>query len=268
MLSLLLCLFLCFGWSGARAEGSAEEKPITYSELIQDLVRACQEPSDQALARIDSDAAAIGDGMAQSITEYWKQVWLDPDYRLYQYGEDDPAQLPVSGRHAFVVLGYQLQNGEMTEELIGRCDAAAAAALAFPESILICSGGATGKNNPKKHTEAGLMKAYLSEQCGIQADRIFIDERAMTTEENARNTLAILQKQEIETMTIVTSSYHQRRGQTLYHAMAAKIRMEQGYKVEIIGNYCYPVEKDIRALEQEVTITASQLSGILGISDR
>lgn len=58
----------------------------------------------------------------------------------------------------------------MTEDLIGRCGAAAATARAFPDSVLVCSGGAAGGSNPEKHTEAGMMKAYLSEQCGLGED--------------------------------------------------------------------------------------------------
>ena len=80
--------------------------------------------------KIRADAAAINDGVAAAIAEHWEKVWLDPDYRLFLYGTDDPSALPVTGKHAFVVLGFRLQNGEMTDELKGRCDAAAAAALA------------------------------------------------------------------------------------------------------------------------------------------
>jgi hypothetical protein len=68
---------------------------------------------------------------------------------------------------AFLILGCRLENCTMTEDLIGRCGAAAAVALAFPDSVLVCSGGAAGGSSPEKHTEAGMMKAYLSEQCGI-----------------------------------------------------------------------------------------------------
>ena len=111
------------------------------------------------------------------------------------------------------------------------------------------------------------MKRYLTEQCRIAEERIHTDERAMDTEENARNTLAILQEQHIETMTVITSSYHQRRGQTLYNALAGRFRQENGYTVELIGNYSYPVEKDEEALNQELSITVSQLGSILDVSE-
>jgi uncharacterized SAM-binding protein YcdF (DUF218 family) len=264
--ALMLCL--CLGIQCACAEGTAENggQTVTLATLLVDLVQAYLQPSDETKAKIDADAQALDDPMLTNIAEYWKKVWLDPDYRLYMYGQDDPAQLPITGKHAFVVLGFQLENGEMTEELKGRCDAAAAAAKAFPDSLLVCSGGATGTNNPEGHTEAGLMKAYLMETGGIEENRIRIDERAMSTEENARNTLAILREEQIETMTIVTSSYHQQRGQTLYNAMAEIYRKEYGYPAEIVGNYCYPVEKLAPEQMMEAMTAAFQLGLMLGLS--
>ena len=265
----LLCLLLCFllACGCALAELSGDEKPeISYADLLMDLVAAYRAPSENALARIDADTAAMGDELASAIAENWKRVWLNPDDRLYLYGADDPSLLPAAGRHAFVVLGYELKDGEMTEELIGRCDAAAAAARAFPDAVLVCSGGATGENNPEQHTEAGLMKAYLTETCGIAPERVLIDESAMTTAENARNTMAILKENGIETMTIVTSSYHQRRGQTLYHALACRYRTELGYAVEIVGNYCYDVTPE-KSIRDDSTIAALQLGEILELPE-
>ena len=259
ILSLLLSACFLFG---AAAEGT-----VTMADLIIDLAAAARDPSDAAVAKIDADTAALDDPAAELIADHWKNVWLDPDYHLCLYRKDDPSALPVTGRHAFVVLGYALKNGEMTDELIGRCDAAAACAAAFPGSILICTGGATGSNNPDKHTEAGLMKEYLAETWGIAPERIFTDERAMTTAENARYTLAILKEQDIETMTIVTSDYHQLRGQALYNAMAARYLKTYGYRVVIVGNYCWPTEKYDDSRRSEMIFTASQLAMILELPD-
>ena len=156
---VLLCLYLCLSVSCTCAAGSAwqEEQATTMEALLICLVQAYLQPSEKLMARIDAFEDQLEDPMARPVAEYWKQIWLDRDYRILLHGQDDPAQLPVTGRHAFVVLGYQLQDGEMTEELIGRCDAAAAVARAFPESIVVCSGGATGEINPEGHTEAVLM---------------------------------------------------------------------------------------------------------------
>jgi len=243
MLAVLLCICLCAGAACAETAVTAE-MDVTFAVLVNDLAEACLDPSEEVSARISADLEALDDPLAQSVAEHWQETWLNPDYRMYMYGTDDPSLLPVTGRHAFVVLGFQLKNGEMTEELIGRCEAAAAAARAFPDSILVCTGGATGGNNPDRHTEAGRMKEYLTEHCGIAADRIFTDELAMTTTDNAVNSLAILQEQQIDTMTVVTSDYHQLWGQTLFHAQAEKNRLAGGRPVRIVANYNWPAGSD------------------------
>ena len=166
---------------------------------------------------------------------------------------------------AFLILGCRLENCAMTEDLIGRCGAAAATARAFPDSVLVCSGGAAGRSSPEKHTEAGMMKAYLAEECGIDPDRIFTDDRAMTTAENAINTLAILRKQGIETVTIVTSAYHQKWGQVLYNAMAAVYEIRYGYPVSILGNFCYNIGAEDEAYQHDDRIAIRQLSQILNL---
>ena len=218
--AVLLAASLCLTCAASLAENT----PVTYADLLWDLAEA--RLNGTGTEKIDADAEAMNDPVAAAVAEHWKKVWLDPDYRLFMYGTDDPAELPVTGKHAFVVLGFQLENGEMTDELKGRCDAAAAAAKAFPDSVIVCSGGMTGANNPGNHTEAGLMKAYLSDVCGIDPERILTEEKSMDTAENAVNTMPILREQGIETITIVTSAYHQRRGQTLYNAVAALYRQE------------------------------------------
>lgn len=258
---LSLFLFLCFFISAACAE-----TPVSCGDLLADLADAFRDPSDEAMKKVDMDAKTLDSPLAYSIATQWKKTWLDPDYHLLLYGTDSPEEIQVTGRHAFVILGYQLENGEMTGELIGRCRAAAAASRAFPDSILICSGGSTGGNNPEKHTEAGMMKAYMSEQCGIDAERIFIDECALTTDQNMLYFMEILQAQQIGTVTVVTSDYHQLRGQALLCTLSAKVRQEQGYSVEIVGNWCWPTGTAEAMKQGEFSITLSQLVTILGFA--
>ena len=258
--AVLLAASLCLTCAASLAENT----PVTYADLLWDLAEA--RLNGTGTEKIDADAKAMNDPVAAAVAEHWKKVWLDPDYRLFMYGTDDPAELPVTGKHAFVVLGFQLENGEMTDELKGRCDAAAAAAKAFPDSVIVCSGGMTGANNPGNHTEAGLMKAYLSDACGIDPERILTEEKSMDTAENAVNTMPILREQGIETITIVTSAYHQRRGQTLYNAVAALYRQEYGYSVEIVGNFCLDFETDTDEI-LDLAIGTMQLAFILNVPE-
>ena len=197
------------------------------------------------------------------IAKKWNEIYFNPDYRVYMDGKDDPGTLPVSGKHAFVVLGFELENGEMQDELKARCEAAAAAAKTFPDSILVCSGGATGDNNPEGHTEAGLMKEYLVQNCGIAPERIHIDESAMTTLDNAVNTFTILKNRGIDTITIVTSSYHQRRANILYETLAEIIRKTEGVSITVAGNYSCDAQIPDELEKVDARIAAMQLAEIL-----
>ncbi len=246
-------------------------------QLLEDLLTAYEQPAAEDGQKIEADLAAIRAvsgadyPVAKAIADHWRQVYLDPDYTLCCHGEGDlapelaAAGIPDAATHAFVVLGYELLNGEMTDELKGRCEAAAAAARSFPNAILVCSGGATGPNNPDKHTEAGLMKQYLAEVCGIDPERIFTDERAMTTAENAVNTFAIMKEQGVESMTIVTSSYHQRWGQALYNALAAIYEQQQGYHARLIGNYCFDTQPSVDVFLHDDWFAIYQLGEILDL---
>ena len=226
-----------------------------FGALVMDLVRVCESPSEENVKTIGTDMEKIRSvneddyAVAQAITDTWREIYMDPDYRLFLYGKDDPGELAEYGvvnspSQAIVILGFELSDGEMQPELVSRCDAAAALAGAFPEAILVCSGGATGKNNPEKHTEAGLMKQYLTEHCGIAASRIYIDEAAMTTVENVRKTFEILEKQGVHTITIVTSQYHQKRSQGLYGVMTRVYRRKRNYEIRSVGNFCFEKTDD------------------------
>ena len=250
-----------------------------YEKLLTDLVTAYESPNENDGRTIDADVAAIREvdrrdgAVARSIAAHWQKVYLDPDYTLCLY-QGDPAApelkrsgIPNSRRHALVLLGYELKNGAMQPELERRCEAAAAAARAFPETILICSGGATGENNPEKRTEAGLMRAYLTERCGVDPDRIFIDERAVTTQENAFNTFDIMREQKVRSMTLITSSYHQRWSQAVYNALSAVYRAESGYCIRLVGNYSYDCRPTVQLYENDARIAVFQIAGVLELPE-
>ena len=244
-------------------EDEKEDEPVNISKLLFDLA-SLREADD----RVAEDLDALKDSeLASFVADKWQAIYMNPDFRLFIHGKDNPADLPVSGKHAFVVLGFELDNGEMSDELKARCGAAAAAAAAFPGSALICSGGATGENNPERHTEAGLMKDYLVRTCGIDADRILIDESALTTLENAVNTFAILKEQGIETITVVTSSYHQKRALLLYETLAEMIRRKEGVSITVAGNYSCEARQPEALAEIDAKLAAMQLAELIALLD-
>ena len=249
-----------------------------FGRLLVQLATAYEAPSpgdEEALEKILESIRAVSEDdydIARSIAEHWKAVYLDEAYELNIHRGEETAEelaetLPEEGvKHAFVVLGYELKDGKMQDELKGRLKAAVAAANARPESVLICSGGATGSNNPDNNTEAGLMKQYLVFRGGIDRERIITDTRAMSTLQNAENTFAILRKRDIRSITIVTSTYHQRWGQAVYNAMAALYEKRYGFSVQIVSNYCYETKPSREAYKQDDRMAVRQIGDMLDLS--
>ncbi len=240
------------------AEDDGAEATVTYGDLVSDLLKLLN-----AQRNVRLDLETLNDEFSAAIAACWENAYGDDAYALRLYGASDPALLPVEGRHAFVVLGLELADGEMREELKGRCDAAAAAARAFPDSVLVLSGGATGENNPDAHTEAGMMQAYLTERCGIGAERIFTDERALTTVGNAVNTYAILRRLGIESFTLVTSGYHVPRAVLLYEILGLINRDVLGDTPRIVENYAFDAPAPEGTEVTDPFIAAMQLREIL-----
>ncbi len=274
---VLLAVMLAAAWAPAKGENYqfAAASKGKLGRLIYDLLSAYEKPAPEDEQRIADDLDAVKAvnendyDIAKAIADHWIKVYADPGYQLFLSGngteELKRAGVPDSPGHAFVVLGYELSDGEMTRELKGRCDAAAEAARAFPQTILVTTGGATGANNPQRHTEAGMMKMYLAEECGIDPDRIYTDEKAMTTAQNAQNTLKILRENGVHSLTVVTSSYHQRWGQVLFNAAAAMEEKRDGYEMKLIGNYCFDTKPSVFTFYWDARIAASQLAGMLDV---
>ena len=279
---LCLVLLLMLPATSVRAENLYQVSPASaeaFGDLLIGLARAYETRQDNSAAIAAAlEAIRAADerdyAIAADIAAHWERVYLDPDYPLYclEPGEKEASglagsEIPDSPEHAFVVLGFKLQNGEMTNELKGRCRAAAAAAHSFPHTLLVCSGGATGSNNPEYHTEAGLMKKFLVQRCGLTEDRILTDEKATSTLSNAANTFEILRNQGIRSITIVTSTYHQRWGQMVYLALSAVNRHTGGYAVEILENYCYPIQASETYLHDD-RFAVSQIAELLGLPSK
>ena len=262
--ALAAALMMLF--TAARADWKpAEGNSARFSELISLLERGGEdaEAAERVIREIGEQREDDGD-IARAVFGNWKEI-TDPAFVMYTWhggetaGELEDSGLDFGGKHAFVVLGYALANGEMKGELIGRCDAAAAAARSFPDAILITTGGATGPNNPYMHTEAGMMKDYLVRERGIDEARIFTDPDAMLTSDNAVNAFRIMREQGIETYTIVTSNYHQRWALVLFNAVEAVYEKDTGHRIRRVGNYNYPAQENISG-------TAGVLSGLSQLS--
>lgn len=72
---------------------------------------------------------------------------------------------------------------------------------------LVFSGAAQDRNSP---SNAAVMRS-IALDAGVPEDAIIIDEHGRTTKQNATKTADLLASEDITSMILVTSSYHQRR---------------------------------------------------------
>lgn len=101
-----------------------------------------------------------------------------------------------------LVLGYALDDNQMTETLEMRLQTTYEYALRNPNSQFILCGGLTGNNSV---TEAEVMYAYLVEK-GIAEDRLLLENQSTDTIENIRNSKAYIN--ENAKILVISSNYH------------------------------------------------------------
>ncbi len=119
------------------------------------------------------------------------------------------------------VLGYQLDNDNMTSTLISRLEKAYDYAIDNPDCRIVVSGGITRNNTV---SEASLMKDALI-SFGIDEDRIVAEENSKDTIENIKYCKALMNSG--EKVVIISSQYHCSRVQ--------EIAKKQGLEVTTLG---------------------------------
>ena len=137
-----------------------------------------------------------------------------------------------------VVLGFQLNpDGSMREELIYRLETALACAEKYPKALIACTGGGTAAENSSV-TEAGAMADWLRAQ-GIPDRRIIVEDKSLTTAQNAINTYDILTEKypQVSKLAIVSSDYHIATGVLLFEGEAILRAEKSGQeKMHVVSN--------------------------------
>ena len=152
--------------------------------------------------------------------------------------------LPRDDSLCIIVMGYHLTpDGEMEQEMRGRCEVALALAREYPGALLALTGGGTASRNPEA-TEADVMAAWFRKQ-GIAEERMIIENRSQTTGQNAKNTCAILttQNPQVKELLVVSSDYHIPQCTLLLTEAAQLIAWENGLAsppFAVAANAAYP----------------------------
>ncbi|MCF0229563.1 MAG: YdcF family protein [Parasporobacterium sp.] len=114
---------------------------------------------------------------------------------------------PDGDEKAIIVLGAPVSENNISRILTDRVSVAFLLANGMPDVPVILSGGG---ENAKVVSEAGFL-AVVMEFCGIDPDRLILEDKSMTTAENFINTAKILQDNGYsldDSYVVVSSTFH------------------------------------------------------------
>lgn len=229
---------MCFTGCEKRKASAVIEDIITYHGCYDKQADAKVNELLNELNDIDSKQGKLW----KDIMDYWEYANTD----LKVNTDKLPDNLSKKNNLALVVLGFELNdNGTMKDELIGRLKVALACSKQYKNAYVICTGGGTAKNN-KKVTEAGLMGEWLVSH-GLKKNRLIIENKSLTTARNAEFSYKIVLKKypEIDSVAIISSSYHIPWGSLLFEAEFMKYAMENNVpEIHVVSNCAYKTSNE------------------------
>ena len=152
-----------------------------------------------------------------------------------------PDGLKDTDELCLVALGFQLNpDGSMKDELVERLNVLLKSAEKYPNALIVCTGGGTAAEN-ENATEAGEMAKWLIGH-GVDENRVIVEDKSLTTAQNAIYTYDILTEQypQVKQLAIVSSDYHIATGALLFGAEAI-LRAEAigEEKLAVVSNAAY-----------------------------
>lgn len=259
---LLAFCVLCMSFLGCDSKQNNDKPHRPERDVIKDIIDTFDSKAEDSgvsdllseLEEINAEKAVVWSNICDTWGKAYKQGYVHENIL--------PDGLPTDDSLCIVVLGYALNpDGSMTEELIGRLQVAYASALKYPKAYILLAGGGTAANNPTA-TEADAMAAWLLDK-GIARKRIIVENKSMTTLENASNSLNILSKNYpiVSNLAMVTSDYHVPWGTVNYEAaiqyMAYKKNIKPAFK--IVSNAGYQAKNNAYTYELIDEYQKSQL---------
>ena len=232
---LLLCSVVCL-CTGCGQTAEKRDHQEIIEELVVDYGNYGSEADGQIqsllkeLHSVDADAA----GRWERIMTLWKTA----NTKLQIQDGVLPDGLPDTDALCIVALGFQLNpDGSMREELIERLAVVKASAEKYPNALIVCTGGGTAAQN-ESATEAGKMAEWLIEN-GIAQERVIVEDKSLTTAQNAIYTCDILAEHypQVKQLAIVSSDYHIATGTLLFEAEAILRAEKAGEEaVHVVSN--------------------------------
>ncbi len=194
---------------------AAAEEDVTARSLIERIVvsyAADRTRDEKALSVLSSADPSLGEKWARIM-----DLWEAP----VPVNDSLPDSLMQDDSLCLVALGFQLNpDGTMRDELIERLKVLLRASAQYPNAVIVCTGGGTAAANPSA-TEAGRMAEWLVSQ-GVDSARVIVEDRSLTTAQNAVYTFDILEERypQVKQIAVVSSDYHIATGTLLFGAEA------------------------------------------------
>ncbi len=210
MMSLILCAAMLFTAATAFAEGKAASQALIERMVVGYAAYGTRDTAAMA------ELAAVDPGLA----DQWSRImalWETP----VTVNAALPDGLPEDDTLCLVALGFQLNpDGTMRDELVERLKTLQTASEKYPKAVIVCTGGGTAADDTNA-TEAGRMAEWL-EANGVDSSRIVVENRSLTTAQNAIYTFDLLEEQhpQVQQIAIISSDYHIATGTLLFGAEA------------------------------------------------
>lgn len=218
----------------SRTAGDVIEEMVVYYGTYGDEAAQVTAELLEELSVLDPAAGAKW----ERVMDLWKSAEAGPAVHEGIL----PDGLPETDELCMVVLGFQLNpDGSMKDELIERLKVALASADKYPNAFIVCTGGSTAAENASA-TEAGKMAEWLVDN-GVDPQRVIVEDRSLTTAQNAIFTYQILTEQypQVKQLAIVSSDYHIATGALLFGAEAVLQAEEAGREtMAVVSDAAYP----------------------------
>ena len=243
LVSMMLIILLAVSLSLAEEEPAGERTAQDITEELAVYYGTYGSEAEDRIAELLEElyaADAISGAKWESILRLWKTVNTNAGINENIL----PDGLPETDELCMIVLGFQLNaDGSMKDELIERLTVAKASAEKYPNALIVCTGGGTASGNPEA-TEAGEMAKWLTGN-GVDPQRVIVEDRSLTTAQNAIYTYRILTEQypQVKQLAIISSDYHIATGMLLFGAEATLQAEEAGKEtMTVVSNaaWCAP----------------------------
>lgn len=244
------------------SNGEVKAQGRDENSIIRDILYAYCQNQDLSAERMENLLKEL-EYTDKDAARRWREIldcWQEANNEMQLHYGSLPGGLNNSDKLCLIVLGFQLNpDGSIQEELVGRLETALESAKQYPDSYILCTGGGTASAAPEA-TEADAMAQWLIGH-GIEEARIIVENRSLTTSQNAIFSYQILTRDypEITETAIISSDYHIPWASILFQTQF----ILGEHPMNVVSNAAYRTGKEIK----DNSLLRYQLNGILEIAE-